>query len=217
MLAAPVSGGLCPAQILGKPPPIHRAFAKPFIIPEQKKIVGITMSAARGDSAARWLPNTIRPKLAAIIESRIDLANETEAAMSASKVIAFGHESGANTFFFKSPFRSWKFLVNTVLLVTVSVGSAIVVWKCCSFPVGSAVFVFLMMNVIHPYWFALRRHGSINELYLSGQISEQPAKSPLNQLLEVADNSINEGLRNASFLFGLFLLVMVFWKFHPLK
>jgi len=130
-------------------------------------------------------------------------------------VVWFGDDPQPNTFFFLSPFRSWRFVVNTALLVVVCLGSAIIVWKYSGFTSG--ILVLLVWNVIYPYWWALKRHGRINELYRSGKIAEQPAESPLNDVLEVADNSMNEGLRNTSFIFGLFLLAIVLWKFQHLK
>jgi hypothetical protein len=130
-------------------------------------------------------------------------------------VVWFGDDPQPNTFFFRSPFRSWKFVINSVLLVVMCLGCAIVAWKYSG--LTPTIFLFLLLNVIYPYWWALKRHGRINELYRSGKIAEQPAESPLNDLLEVADNSMNEGLRNTSFIFGLFLLSIVLGKFQHLK
>ncbi len=130
-------------------------------------------------------------------------------------VVWFGDDPQPNTFFFRSPFRSWKFVINSVLLVVMCLGCAIVTWKYSG--LTPTIFLFLLLNVIYPYWWALKRHGRINELYHSGKIAEQPAESPLNDLLEVADNSMNEGLRNTSFIFGLFLLSIVLGKFQHLK
>jgi hypothetical protein len=130
-------------------------------------------------------------------------------------VVWFGDDPQPNTFFFRSPFRSWTFVFNTVLLVVVCLGCAIVVRKYSGFTSG--ILLLLVWNVIYPYWWALKRHGRINELYRSGKIAEQPSGSPLNDLLEVADNSMNEGLRNTAFVFGLFLLSIVLWKFQHLK
>jgi hypothetical protein len=130
-------------------------------------------------------------------------------------VVWFGDDPQPNTFFFRSPFRSWTFVFNTVLLVVVCLGCAIVVRK---YSVStSEILLLLLLTVIYPYWGALKRHGRINELYRSGKVAEQPAESPLNDLLEVADNSMNEGLRNTSFVFGLFLLSIVLWKLQHLK
>jgi len=129
-------------------------------------------------------------------------------------VVWFGDDPQPNTFFFRSPFRSWRFLINTTLLVAVCLGSAIVAWKYSGFTSGTLIL--LLLNVVYPYWWALKRHGRINELYRSGKIAEQSAESPLNDVLEVADNSMNEGLRNTSFIFGL-LLAIVLWKFPHLK
>jgi hypothetical protein len=71
--------------------------------------------------------------------------------------------------------------------------------------------VLLLQNVGYPYWWAIKRHGKVKALYLAGDITEQTSASPLDELLGIADSSLNEGLRNASCLFGLFLLYSV-WK-----
>ena len=93
-------------------------------------------------------------------------------------------------------------------------GTALMVWSypphLKDFPywalLGSFVFV------VSPYIDALRRHKEIYEHYRSGSIEEQPVESPLNDLLEVADNSMNDGLRNSTFLFGLCLACVYAWK-----
>jgi hypothetical protein len=134
-------------------------------------------------------------------------------------VVWFGDDPQPNTFFFRSPFRSWAFVVNTILLVAVCLGSALMLWNYSegfkSFP--SWVLLLLLLNVVYPYWFALKRHARINERYRSGKIVEQPVETPLNDLLEVADNSMNEGLRNSITSFGVFLLAIFFWKMQHLK
>jgi hypothetical protein len=67
----------------------------------------------------------------------------------------------------------------------------------------------------YPHWWALILHRKINKLFPEGGISEQPAGSPIDELLSVADNSLNEGLRNTMFCFGLFLLGLVLWHLFP--
>jgi hypothetical protein len=132
-------------------------------------------------------------------------------------VVWFGDDPQPNTFFFRSPFRSWKFAINTVLLIGVSLGCAFLISKQPSFMRFSWLVTFLLMNVVSPYWWALKRHGRINELYRSGKIEEQSGESPLNDLLELADNSLNEGLRNTSFVFGLLLFSILMCKLHYFK
>jgi hypothetical protein len=65
---------------------------------------------------------------------------------------------------------------------------------------------------VYPFWGALLRHRKINDLYVAGYITEQVDRTPLDEVLEVADNAINEGLRNTTFMFGLYLLSVVLWK-----
>jgi hypothetical protein len=131
-------------------------------------------------------------------------------------VVWFGDDPQPNTFFFRSPFRSWQFVVNTVLVVGVSVGCGIVVWKSSGYTSTTGIFILLLLTVIYPYWWALIRHGKINELYRSGKITEQLGASSVNTLLEVAENSMNEGLRNTTVTFGLFILAVFLWKTHHL-
>jgi len=131
-------------------------------------------------------------------------------------VVWFGDDPTPNTFFFRSPFRSWKFLINTVLLVIVSLLAAFVLPKMA----GNTIFViltFFVLNVVYPYWWALIRHERVNELYRAGKIAEQPAESPQNVILEVADSSMNEGLRNTSAVFGILLLGILLGKLHYFK
>ena len=132
-----------------------------------------------------------------------------------SAVGMFGDQPEPNTFFFRSPFRSWKFLINTFLVAAVCFSSAAVLWKYWdllnqhSYPAWTFLLVLLLQNVVYPFWWALKRHGKIKALYLAGDITEQTSISPLNELLEVADNSLNEGLRNTSFIFGVLLVILV--------
>jgi hypothetical protein len=132
-------------------------------------------------------------------------------------VVWFGDDQKPNTFFLRSPFRSWAFLINTGLLVVVCLLCGFVMLKSPNFAAFSTLLTLLLLNVVYPYWGALRRHARVNELYLVGKIVEEPAECPQNILMEVADNSMNEGLRNASVVFGLFLLCTLFWKLHYFK
>jgi cytochrome bd-type quinol oxidase subunit 2 len=122
-----------------------------------------------------------------------------------------------NHFFSESPFRSWMFLINTVLVGAICAAVIAILWKRWdklaqhSSVAGLFLLTMLVQNVVYPYWWAIIRHRKINRLYLDGSISEQPAGSPVDELLSVADNSINEGLRNTMFCFGLFLLGLVLW------
>jgi hypothetical protein len=113
------------------------------------------------------------------------------------------------------------FLMNTALLAGICLAVVAVLWRFWDklarhSSVGWLLLLTLLVpNVIYPYWWAIVRHGKINKLYLEGDISEQPAGSPIDELLSVADNSLNEGLRNTMFCFGLFLLALVLWHLLP--
>jgi hypothetical protein len=120
-------------------------------------------------------------------------------------VVWFGDDPQPDTFFFRSPFRSWMFIVNTVLLVSVCVGFVIVGWGYSNFGLLLAI---LICNVIIPYGRALKLHERINELHLSGKLAEPPAESPLNDLLAVAHISVNGGLFNTSVMFALYLIIL---------
>ena len=136
-------------------------------------------------------------------------------------VVWFVDDPKPNTFFFRSPFRSWRFIINSVLLGAACVASVVIYWIYWSqsgrYWYGLFVLMLLLLNVVYPYWWALIRHRKIKQLYLTGDIAEQSAGSPLDQLLEVADNSMNEGLRNSATMFGIFLLVLVLSKLPHLK
>jgi len=125
-------------------------------------------------------------------------------------VVWFTDDPKPNNFFFRSPFRSWKFIVNTILLASVCIGTALVLWNYRTglkyFP--SWLLVFLLLNAVYPYWWALKRHAKIYEHYRATRIAGCTAEDPLNDLLEVADNSMNEGLRNSTALFGILLLTI---------
>lgn len=129
-------------------------------------------------------------------------------------VVRVTDDKKPNSFFFRSPFRSWKFLINTFLLVAVVLAYVIVAWKCLGTNGRMILFTFMLVNVVYPYWGALLRHRKINALYQAGKITVQPPESPVDGLLEVADDAINEGLRNSSFVFGIVLLVVALSRGH---
>ena len=133
-------------------------------------------------------------------------------------VVWFGDDPQPNTFFFRSPVRSWKFLTNTAIVTALFVAFGIVVlfahWQGLT---GASRRLFwggycLVVGILYPYLRALQYHRRINELYLAGKISDQPAESPLNDVLQVAADAINMGMVYASvsvaaiFFLGLALL-----------
>jgi hypothetical protein len=138
--------------------------------------------------------------------------------MSESKpVVWFADERKPNDFFFRSPFRSWKFIFNTTLVAVVTLALAAILWdyrdKLNQKPVIWLVLLALFpQNVVFPLFRALRRRKKINELYTAGYIAKQSAGSPLDEVLEVTDSAVNESLGNALFLFGVFLFFTVLWK-----
>jgi hypothetical protein len=58
----------------------------------------------------------------------------------------------------------------------------------------------------------LRRRGKINDLSAAGYIADQTAGSLLDEILEVADNAMNEDFGNSAVLFGCLLVCVVRWK-----
>ncbi len=129
-------------------------------------------------------------------------------------VVCFTDDRKPNSFFFRSPFRSWKFLINTLLLAVVVLAYAIVAWKFMGVTGSLSLATLMLLDVIYPYWGALLRHRKINELYQAGKITVQGVESPIDDLLEVADNALNEGLRNSSVVFGILLLIVALWQGH---
>jgi len=127
-----------------------------------------------------------------------------------------------NTFFFRSLFRSPKFLLNAALLLAVLVAGARFIWAYGRSVDPISLFFLsyvVLQNVVSLYWWAMKRHSQVNELYLSGQITEQPAGSLLDQMLDIADNSMNDGLRSASIasLFLILTLTFALGKIQHLK
>jgi hypothetical protein len=126
-----------------------------------------------------------------------------------------------NQFFFQSPFRSWMFLINTALAAVICLAVIAIIWHFWdklsqhSSVAWLLLLSALVQSVVYPYRWALIRHRKINRLYLERSISQQSAGSPVDELLSVAEDSLNEGLRNTLFCFGLFLLGLVLWHLLP--
>lgn len=132
-------------------------------------------------------------------------------------VVWFADDRKPNSFFFRSPFRSWSFLINTGLVATVSLAFAGITWKYWDrLNQKSGILLVLLglyaQNTVYPFLRALRRHRKINDLYAAGYIKEQAAGSPLDEVLEVADNAVNEAFFIPLVLFGIFLAFVVVWK-----
>jgi len=132
-------------------------------------------------------------------------------------VVWYGDDRKANTFFFRSPFHSWKFLINTGLVALMSLALAGILWRYWDklnekTSIWIVLFVFFPQNIVYPFWRAFKRHRKINELYAAGYVTEQAAGSPLDEVLQVTDDAMNEGLLNTMFVFGIFLLAFVMWK-----
>jgi hypothetical protein len=121
-------------------------------------------------------------------------------------------------FFSRSPFSSWQFRFNTVLLAIVFLAVVLFLsryWAKLN-EHSDVAWVFLLIVLLHsavyPYWWALIRHAKIRKLYLAARIPGQSASPLLDELMKVADDSINEGLRNTMFCFLLFLLGLFLWR-----
>ncbi len=132
----------------------------------------------------------------------------------AKPVVWFADEPTPSTFFFHSPFRSWKFLVNTCVLAALFIGLAIVIyehrdrWSSQSHRLYWCAFI-LVTGGLYPYLRALKRRVKISELYLAGKLCTQQAESPIDDVLEVAENAINDGLFYTSTTIGLFLFAVL--------
>jgi hypothetical protein len=130
--------------------------------------------------------------------------------MDESKAVARpGEAPEPNTFFFQSPFRSWRFLFNSALLVADCICCAIVFSKMPGVLHFWLLLCGLLWFAVYPYWWAIIRHRRINELFRSSKIVAQPAQSPQNVLLKVADDATNEGLCTTSFAYlGILILLL---------
>jgi hypothetical protein len=184
------------------PPPPH-----PVSIPWYK-VLGRTLAVRR----------LIRPlSYRAALLSSLLTSHLTETAMGENKTVAwFADDAVQNRFFFRSPFRSRSFIANTVVLVAVILGMTFLVvrnWNSLSSTkVLLLVSVFMLQGTVYPYIRVLQYHRRVNELYLSGKITEQPAESPIDELLTVAERALIDGL----FFILVTVGVLVFFLFFQL-
>jgi hypothetical protein len=129
----------------------------------------------------------------------------------------FADDRKPNRFFLRSPFRSWTFLINTGLAAVVSLAFAVTLWKYWDkLSQGSARSLVLsalfLQSIVYPFWRALQRHTRVSDLFAAGYLAVQAAGSPLDEVLEVTDDAINDSLRNSVLLFGLLLFAFILWK-----
>lgn len=135
----------------------------------------------------------------------------------AKPVLWFAEERKPNSFFLRSPFRSWEFLIATGIAALVSLAFGLVLWKYWDkLSQGSARCLVLsalfLQTVVYPYVRALQRHKKVGELFAAGYLTVQAAGSPLDEVLEVTDKAINDSLLKSVFLFGTLLFTFVLWK-----
>jgi hypothetical protein len=77
---------------------------------------------------------------------------------------------------------------------------------------GLTLLLMFIQFVVYPFVRAVLRHQKINDLYEGGFITEPAAGSPLDEVLRVADNAINDGLLISMTMCGFFLYGLVLWK-----
>ena len=65
----------------------------------------------------------------------------------------------------------------------------------------------MLQGTVYPFFRAFQSHRKINKFYLAGKINEQSAESPIDTLLSVADNALNDGLFYSSINIGSLLLL----------
>jgi len=125
-------------------------------------------------------------------------------------VFWFADDAKPNTFFFRSPFRSWKFVLNSAILALLLLGCMSVliqnwnVWTSQSRLIFAALI--LLQGVAAPYLRAFQKYQKVHQLHLEGALAAQPAGSPVDKVLAVADEAINEGLLFTQLNVGLLLL-----------
>jgi hypothetical protein len=104
--------------------------------------------------------------------------------------------------------------VNTAVLAALLLGLAMVLvrnwsnWSALS-RIFWGAFV-MLLGAVYPYMHVLQSHRKINELYVAGKITEQPAESAIDELLSVADSALNDGLFYASVTVGILLVFAIF-------
>lgn len=130
--------------------------------------------------------------------------------MSEHKQVAwFADDSLPNRFFFRSPFRSWRFILNTATFIGFLFVWVLVLAKNWSNLNKLYLTAMLMIGAVQPYLRVLQSHRKINELYLAGKLTDQPAGSLIDELLSVADDALNESFFCSSVVIGA-LLVFAF-------
>jgi hypothetical protein len=137
--------------------------------------------------------------------------------MSDSKPVSwFAEDRKPNSFFFRSAFRSSSFLINAALVAVVTLVFAGVLrryWGKLSHKSWAlSLLMLFIINVVYPFFRALRRHQRVNDLYAAGYLAQQAAGTPLDEVLGVTDDAVNEAFFIPVFSFGLLLFAVVMWK-----
>lgn len=125
------------------------------------------------------------------------------------QVAWFADEPSPNRFFFRSPFRSWRFVLNTAVFIAFLFVWVLVLAKNWSSLDKFYLTATVMIGAVQPYLRVLQSHRKINELYLAGKLTDEPAGSLIDELLSVADDALNESFFYSSVVIGA-LLVFAF-------
>ncbi len=95
----------------------------------------------------------------------------------------------------KSPFRSWYFLLVTVLCL----GSIMIVayliymhWQALGLGAICFLVVFICVQAINQWWRALRYYSRLRKLYAAETDGEAKARSPLDIALRIAAGGITD-------------------------
>jgi hypothetical protein len=123
-----------------------------------------------------------------------------------------------NRFFFRSPFRSVRFIFNAILLCSVFAAFGIVLFRhldglLVHFDSFILCFLLLIQGALVPFIQSLKMHRKINDIYSAQNIAEPAAESGLNRLLYVTEDAISNGL-----LYTMQnMLFVAFFVFHSFR
>jgi hypothetical protein len=119
-----------------------------------------------------------------------------------------GEVAGGSRFFERSPFRSYFFVIDTLLLV-MSFASGLLVYQRHHerlSPVAVSTVCIALGGMCLLWQAALRSHRRINQLYRSGAIREVSPGSPLEATIRTAAGMLHLGLCYTFVLTGILLL-----------
>jgi hypothetical protein len=119
-------------------------------------------------------------------------------------------------FFFRPLFRSGQFVAVSILfaaLVVVCIAILVVYRSRLSWPLVTVLFLIVVPGGAGSMYRSLWRHARLHEMYLAGKIDHVEPESPLGVALDVAADSIIDGLAY-TLMTELLLLLLIAYFLH---